>query len=69
LLAANSAHFQLEPARLGRVSDCAGGEADHVPQQVASEYGEAAAPVRWLGVTKSCAHATKAKSATTRLRG
>jgi hypothetical protein len=39
MLAACSAHFQLEPARLGRISDCVGGEADHVPQHVASEYG------------------------------
>lgn len=31
-----SAHLELEPARLRRVADCADGDTDHLPQDVAA---------------------------------
>ena len=31
-----SAHLELEPARLRRVADCADGDTDHLPQDMAA---------------------------------
>jgi hypothetical protein len=38
-----SAHLELEPARFGRVADCADGYTDYLPQDVAAQYGKATA--------------------------
>jgi hypothetical protein len=64
-----SAHLQVEPTRLGRVTDCAGGDADDLPQHNAAEYGKATAPNCCVALTESCTHTIKARSATTRLHG
>jgi hypothetical protein len=61
------AHLQLEPTRLGGVTDCASGDADDLPQHNAAEHGKATAPC--IALTESCTHTTKRRSATTRLHG
>jgi hypothetical protein len=68
-----SAHLELEPACLRRVADCADGDADHLPQDVATEQSELTADIATdahLGSTsESFIHAYKAKSATGRWNG
>jgi hypothetical protein len=64
-----SAHLQLEPTRFGGVTNCAGGDADDLPQHNAAEYGKATAPNCCVALTESCTHTIKARSATTRLHG
>ena len=61
-----SAHLELEPACLRRVADCADGDTDHLPQDVATEQSELTADIATdaqLGwTTESFIHAYKAKS-------
>jgi hypothetical protein len=67
-----SAHLELEPARLRRVADCADGDTDHLPQDVAAEQSELTADIATdahLGSTESFIHAYKVKSATNRWNG
>src|ERR1700761_7525742 len=68
-----SAHLELEPARLRRVADCADGDTDHLPQDVAAEQSKLTADTATdahLGsTTESFIHAFKAKSATGRWNG
>ena len=40
-----SAHLEFEPARLRRVADCADGDTDHLPQDVAAEQSKLTADV------------------------
>jgi hypothetical protein len=40
-----SAHLEFEPARLCRVADCADGDTDHLPQDLAAEQSELAADI------------------------
>ena len=65
-----SAHLEFEPARLRRVADCADGDTDHLPQDVAAEQSKLAADIATdahLGwTTESFIHAYKAKSVTGR---
>ena len=65
-----SAHLEFEPARLRRVADCADGDTDHLPQDVAAEQSELTADIATdahLGwTTESFIHAYKAKSVTGR---
>jgi hypothetical protein len=44
-----SAHLELEPARLRRVADCADGDTDHLPQDVAAEQSELTADIATAG--------------------
>ena len=68
-----SAHLELEPARLRRVADCADGDTDHLPQDVAAEQSKLTADIATdahLGsTTESFIHAYKAKSVTGRWNG
>jgi hypothetical protein len=68
-----SAHLELEPARLRRVADCADGDTDHLPQDVAAEQSKLTADIATdghLGSTTECfIHAYKAKSVTGRWNG
>ena len=68
-----SAHLEFEPARLRRVADCADGDPDHLPQDVAAEQSKLTADIATdahLGWTaESFIHAYKAKSATGRWNG
>ena len=61
-----SAHLELEPARLRRVADCADGDTDHLPQDVAAEQSELTADIAtdgYLGsTTESLIHAYKVKA-------
>ncbi len=65
-----SAHLQLEPAGLRRVADCADGDTDHLPQDVAAEQSKLTANIATdahVGSTsESFIHAYKARSATGR---
>src|ERR1700727_1976208 len=64
----NSAHLQLEPARLRCIADCADGDTDHLPQNLAAEQSELTANIATdtlLGsATESFIHAYEAKSVT-----
>jgi hypothetical protein len=40
-----SAHLEFEPARLRRVADCADGDTDHLPQDVAAEQSKLTADI------------------------
>src|ERR1700722_6269628 len=68
-----SAHLELEPARLRRVADCADGDTDHLPQDMAAEQSKLTANIATdahVGLTsESFIHAYKAKSATGRWNG
>ena len=68
-----SAHLEFEPARLRRVADCADGNTDHLPQDVAAEQSKLTADIAidgHLGSTaESFIHASKAKSASGRWNG
>jgi hypothetical protein len=67
-----SAHLEFEPARLRRVADCADGDPDHLPQDVAAEQSKLTADIATdghLGSAESFIHAYKAKSATGRWNG
>jgi hypothetical protein len=68
-----SAHLELEPARLRRVADCADGDTDHLPQDVAAEQSKLTTDIATdahLGwTTESFIHAYKAKSVTGRWNG
>jgi hypothetical protein len=64
-----SAHLQLEPTRRGGVTDCAGGDAYHLPQHNATECGQPTAPFGFLAPTQSSTHINKATSANCRLHG
>src|SRR5271154_1628450 len=68
-----SAHLELEPARLCRVADCADGDTDHLPQDVAAEQSKLAADIatdaHFGWTTESFIHAYKAKSVTGRWNG
>ena len=67
-----SAHLEFEPARLRRVADCADGDPDHLPQDVAAEQSKLTADIATdghLGSAESFIHAYKAKSATDRWNG
>jgi hypothetical protein len=57
-----SAHLELEPARLRRVADCADGDTDQLPQDIATD-------ARLGSTTESFIHAYKAKSVTGRWNG
>jgi hypothetical protein len=61
-----SAHLELESARLRRVADCADGDTDHLPQDVAAEQSKLTADTATdahLGsTTESFIHAFKAKA-------
>src|SRR5271163_4757513 len=67
-----SAHLEFEPARLRRVADCADGDTDHLPQDVAAEQSKLTPDIATdghLGSTESFIHAYKARSATDRWNG
>jgi hypothetical protein len=68
-----SAHLELEPARLRRVADCADGDTDHLPQDLAAEQSELTTDIaidaRLGSRTERFIHAYKAKSATGRWNG
>ena len=68
-----SAHLELEPARLRRVADCADGDTNHLPQDVAAQQSKLTANIATdahVGSTsESFIHAYKAKSATGRWNG
>jgi hypothetical protein len=68
-----SAHLELESARLRHVADCADGDTDHLPQDVAAEQSNLTADIATdahLGsTTESFIHAFKAKSVTGRWNG
>jgi hypothetical protein len=55
-----SAHLEFEPARLRRVADCADGDTDHLPQDVAAEQSKLTADIATdghLGSAESFIHA------------
>jgi hypothetical protein len=62
-----SAHLELEPARLRRVTDCADGDTNHLPQDVAAEQSKLTANIATdahVGSTsESFIHTHKVKSA------
>jgi hypothetical protein len=68
-----SAHLELEPARLRRVAECADGDTDQLPQNVAAEQSKLTANIATdahLGsATESFIHAYKAKSVNGRWNG
>jgi hypothetical protein len=68
-----SAHLEFEPARLRCVADCADGDTDHLPQDVAAEQSKLTTDIATdahLGsTTESFIHTHKAKSATGRWNG
>jgi hypothetical protein len=53
-----SAHRQLEPARLGGVTDGAGSDTDQLPQDIAAEGGKATTPA----VTASWTHTRRLRA-------
>jgi hypothetical protein len=65
-----SAHLEFESARLRRVADCADGDTDHLPQDVAAEQSKLTANIATdahLGwATERFIHAYQAKSVTGR---
>jgi hypothetical protein len=68
-----SAHLEFEPARLRRVADCADGDTDHLPQDVAAQQSKLTADIATDGhlgsPTESFIHVSKAKSVTGRWNG
>jgi hypothetical protein len=68
-----STHLELEAACLSRVADCADGDTDHLPQDVAAEQSELTTDIgteaRLGSTAESFIHAYKAKSVTGRWNG